>query len=183
MGRSFAAILGAVFVAVAIAVQHVLMGRAVIGLSAGLVIAYFVWISNYDVVYGPRRRISLIYGVAVGLQGLHFLEEYLTGFWTEFPSFWGYEWSNELFATFNLVWLGIFVLAGVGLVAGVRLSYLVVWFMAIVGGIANGVLHTMASLTRGAYFPGSVTAVGHLVVGVLLIKALISARVRSPRTG
>jgi hypothetical protein len=153
------------------------MGPAVTGLSVGLVVAFALWIASYESLDRVRSgRIQLLYGAALAVQILHFLEEYVTGFQREFPGFWGYEWSGSLYVTFNLVALGVFLLAGVGMLAGVRLAFLLVWFMAVVGGLGNGVLHTAVTLSRGTYFPGSLTALLHLVVGVALLRELINPR-------
>jgi hypothetical protein len=149
------------------------MGRAVTGLSVGLLIAFCLWMATYR-SHGPlqRGRIGWIYGTAVAVQAVHLLEEHLAGFQREFPDFWGYGWSDTLFVRFNLVALGIFVLAGIGLFSRVRLSLLFVWFMALVGGLGNGLLQIGVTIGRGAYFPGSITGVVHLGVGVLLLREL-----------
>jgi hypothetical protein len=177
MTRRTAGILGGVFVLLVIALAHRFMGSAIIFLSIGLLISFSLWITNYSKLDRVRRkRVLIIYGAAVALQAVHFLEEYRTGFQREFPGLFGYEWSDSLFATFNLVALGVFFLAWVGLLAGIRLSFLLVWFMTVVGGLGNGIFHIGVSLSRGAYFPGSMTAVVHLVVGVLLLRELINPR-------
>ena len=177
MSRTRAGLVGGAFVLTAIALQHYFMGPAVAVLSVGLLISLVLWLANYR-SYDRIRigRIRWIYGAAVVVQAIHFAEEYFNGFQREFPSLWGYGWSDALFAGFNLVALGVFVLAAIGLFLGVRLALLLVWFMAIVGGLGNGLFHTAMTLSRGAYFPGFYTGLLHLVVGLLLLRELRGAK-------
>ena len=163
MSRTRAGLVGGAFVLTAIALQHYFMGPAVAVLSVGLLISLVLWLANYRSYDRVRiGRIRWIYGAAVVVQ--------------EFPNLWGYGWSDALFAGFNLVALGVFVLAAIGLFLGVRLALLLVWFMAIVGGLGNGLFHTAMTLSRGAYFPGFYTGLLHLVVGVLLLRELRGAK-------
>jgi hypothetical protein len=182
MNRSSTAVLGAVLVAIAISLQHLYMGPAVIALSVGLIIAYAVWLNTLNHAIGGNTRVTVIYGVAVLVQALHLLEEYLTGFQRQLPSIWDSEWTDHQFLTFNLVWLTIFAMAGFGVAFGVRLAFLVAWFMAIVGGVGNGLFHITLSVFTGGYFPGLATGTVHLVVGVLLIAALVHAGDGFPTT-
>lgn len=94
MIRTTTAVLGALLVAAAIALQHLYMGPAVIALSVGLVISYVVWLNTFKRAVASNRRVTMIYGVAVLVQVLHLLEEYVAGFQRELPSMWGYEWSD-----------------------------------------------------------------------------------------
>jgi len=58
----------------------------------------------------------------------------------------------------------------------IGLSYLIVWFYAIVGGIGNGIMHPILSLRQGGYFPGLITSFASLGVGIKLINELVKAR-------
>lgn len=77
-------------------------------------------------------------------------------------------WSEQRFLAFNLVWLAVFVIAGFGLARRKRVAYLVALFLAIGGGIGNGLGHLALSAREGGYFPGAYTGLVALLVGSLL---------------
>ena len=160
-------ILGGVFVLIVLAAQTRWMGRAVIFLSGGLILSYGVWAlarwKNDPAVVLP------IYLLAIAVQCLHFTEEYVTGFQHQFPKLFGDNWSDSLFVTFNMLWLATFVLAGLGIYRRVPLAYLVVLFLALIGGVGNGVSHLVLSATYRRYFPGVITAPFCLLVGITLL--------------
>jgi hypothetical protein len=173
MRRSREIVVSGVAVMVAIFLQLQFMGPAVMGLNVGLVVSYLAWLNG---VY-PKAdacRVGSLYLVGIAVQCLHLCEEYLTGFHAMFPEWaFGYRWSDRLFVSFNLIWLSVFVLAAWGVFNNVRLAYLVVWFFALIGGVGNGIFHPVLSVIRGGYFPGLVTSLPHLVVGVLLVIELV----------
>ena len=126
------------------------MGPAIF-LSGGLILAYVVWVTarwkNDAAVVLPS------YLLAVTVQCLHFTEEYVTGFQNHFPRLFGYDWSDQRFVTFNMLWTAIFVLAGLGIYRRVQLAYLIVLFLAFIGGIGNGISHLVLSAMYQRYFP------------------------------
>jgi Protein of unknown function with HXXEE motif len=150
----------------AIAISTWVMGPAVVGLDALILVSLLMW--------WPRRNLDAAPGLfiwlAVGLQAFHFAEEFATGFYVDFPGLLGYTWTPARFATFNLVWLGVFALGG-ALGARYRLARLSLWVLA-VACVANGVMHPLMALSEGGYFPGLWTSFLCLPVGVLLIRGL-----------
>ncbi|HZS10545.1 MAG TPA: HXXEE domain-containing protein [Blastocatellia bacterium] len=176
MSRAIESLTGGVFVLAAILLHVRFMGVAMMGLNVGLVIAYLVWLSREDGRGSGSSKVLSIYLTGIAVQCAHFCEEYLTGFQTRFPGLAGYRWSDGLFVAFNLIWLCWFVLAAVGGLYRVRLAYLVVWFFALAGGIGNGIVHPVLSIIQGGYFPGLITSPAHLIIGILLTRALVKAR-------
>ena len=125
-------IVGALLVLIVLTAQTFWMGPAIIFLSGGLVLSYGVWIAarwNND-----AAAVLPIYLLAIAVQCLHFTEEYVTGFQHQFPELFGIHWSDARFVTFNMLWLAAFVLAGLGVYRRVPLAYLVVLFLALIGG-------------------------------------------------
>lgn len=120
-----------------------------------------------------------MYLLAITVQRLHFTEEYLTGFQRQFPRLLGYEWSDAQFVAFNMAWLAVFVAAALGVYRRVSLAYLVVLFLAVAGGVANGIGHLLVSATPGKYFPGLVTAPACLLAGAGLLTRLFGTDKRS----
>jgi hypothetical protein len=144
----------------------VTMGRAVALLAVALVLAYVVWLAQP--VLDPRR-VLLAYVFAVLVQVLHLIEEYRTGFYREFPPLLGAQpWSRSAFLIFNLAWLLAFVLAAGGLARRWRPAAVVALFLALGGGVLNGLGHFALAARSGAYFPGLYTAPLSVVAGSYL---------------
>lgn len=164
-------LVGGILVVLVIIVQTFAMGIAIIFLSIGLVAGFILWVVESKRVSKPD--IIVIYFIAVGVQCIHFLEEFLTGFQTEFPQLFGYTWSDNQFFIFNLLWIAVFIFNGIGIYYNIKLSYLLVYFLVLVGGIANGLAHPLLSLMKGGYFPGLFTSVMSLVVGLVFMSKLV----------
>jgi hypothetical protein len=165
---------GAAFVLIVLAAQTYWMGLATIFLSGGLGVAYGVWVSARW--KNDASAVLPTYLLAVAVQCLHFTEEFVTGFQHRFPRLFGSDWSDARFVSFNLLWLAAFVLAGLGAYLRVQLAYLIVLFLALIGGVGNGIGHMALSATYGRYFPGIITAPFCLLVGILLLIRLFAGR-------
>jgi hypothetical protein len=170
----------AVLIAVAATTMLAVMGRAVAGLVAALIVAYLLGLRPIRVEH--LRELMPVYVTAIGAQVVHLIEEYRTGFHRDFPPVFGQPpWSSERFLLFNLAWLIVFGLAGIGLVRGWRLAVVAALFLALGGGILNGMAHAALAVRAGGYFPGLYTA--PLVFGIgsyLAFRLLRRARVAPP---
>lgn len=150
----------------------VTMGRATIPLVVTLAVCYAIWARRSE--WPPAKSIIGVYAVAVVVQCAHLFEEYRTGFYRVFPPVFGADpWSARRFLVFNFVWLTVFLIAGFGLLRGRRGAYLVAMFLAIGGGVLNGLGHIALSIREGKYFPGAYTGVLALVVGSVLTYRLM----------
>jgi hypothetical protein len=165
-------LLGAGFVLAALIGTFATMGRASVMLLCGLVVAYTVWIARGALPRAPAPGLLPLYVAGLVLMLLHFCEEFLTGFQHQFPSLFGYDWSNQRFLFFNATWLAVFAIAALGIYRGNALAYLVAWFFALAAGIGNGVGHILLSLSQGRCFPGTLTAPLCLIIGILLVRRL-----------
>jgi hypothetical protein len=162
----------AIAVVLASALQLVVMGRAVTPLVIALVVSYILWIGQG--VRRPTRGLLAAYAAALIVQCLHLVEEYRTGFYRVFPPVFGAEpWSPGRFLVFNFTWLAAFLIAGIGIAYVRRSAYVVALFLAIGGGIGNGLGHLALAVRRGGYFPGTYTAVLALFVGSILLRKLL----------
>jgi Protein of unknown function with HXXEE motif len=161
---------GAVLILVTIGVQTWCMGWGVTLLSAGLVIAYVVWAAAR---WKNEPAVLPMFLAAIVVQCLHVTEEYVTGFPRQFPEVMGGDtWSDTRFLAFNMIWLSLFVLAAVGVYRRVKLAYLGVIFLALIGGVGNGASHLFLSAIFRRYFPGAITAPVCLIVGLALLAKL-----------
>lgn len=145
----------------------VAMGRAVLVLSAILIVSYGLWLTRS--VWPPRGRVLPALIVSVVVQCAHLAEEYRSGFFRVFPRLFGSKpWSAEQFLWFNVLWLSAFVLAGVGIARGWRSAYVIALFLGIGGGVANGIGHLVLSGLARGYYPGLYTAPFALLAGAFL---------------
>ena len=161
------------FTLVAIGFNFLYMGFSVIFLNIGLAVSLIVWL-NFKNSYS--RKLPLLYLIGILIQLAHFLEEYYMGFYKELPSiFNANSWTGSQFIIFNIVWLIIFLLAAIGSFKKFKLSFLIVWFFVLIGGIGNGIMHIGLSLLRKEYFPGSVTSVFLFAIGIIMIQNITSS--------
>src|SRR5215207_8333684 len=154
----------ALLVAAACVVELATMGRAVVGLAVVLVASFALWVARAG--WSPARDVVPVSVAAIVVQCAHLVEEYRTGFHLRFPPLFGADpWSARRFLAFNFVWLALFALGALGLRRGNRLAYLLVLFLALGGGVANGLAHLGLSVRAGGYFPGAYTGALSLAVG------------------
>jgi hypothetical protein len=161
-------------VSIVLAAQTHWMGPAIVLLSGGFVLAYGVWLAARW--KNDTAAVLPVYLLAIAVQCLHFTEEYLTGFQHQFPRLFGVDWSDARFVAFNMLWLAAFILAALGVNRRVPLAYLIVIFLALIGGVGNGVSHLVLSAAYRRYFPGVITAPFCLLVGIMLLIRLFSGR-------
>jgi len=114
-----------------------------------------------------------LYLVAVGVQMIHFAEEYLTGFTTALPALIGAKpYPLGYWLAFNMVAYFIFILGGIVIFQKMKELMMIPIFFILAGVVLNGIGHVLLSLYVGGYFPGLYTALIYLVLGPLLMKKL-----------
>jgi hypothetical protein len=107
---------------------------------------------------GERRAAARVLGIAVLVQGVHFIEEATTGLPEELPALFDLpSVSLSFFVLVNLAWIGIWIVSVSGLRSGRPAAFFAAWFLAI-ASMANAVLHPLGALLAGGYFPGLVSA-------------------------
>lgn len=121
-----------------------------------------------DLPQPQRDSLLRLYLLAIALQCLHFLEEFLTGFQLRFPPLLGLQpWTPEFFVVFNVCWIALWSLCAAGVLKGIRAAYFSLWFLAL-GLLVNAVAHPGLSLLTGGYFPGLLTSPFEGWIGILL---------------
>ena len=157
MRRASASTTTGAFAVVAAVLMLAVMGRAVTGLVVALCGSYLLGFR--PIAAETLRGAAPAYFAAVGAQVAHFIEEYRTGFYKAFPPIVGAApWSRESFLLFNLLWLLVFGVAAVGLLRGWHPVIVIALFLAIGGGVLNGVAHIVLAAAARGYFPGLFTA-------------------------
>jgi hypothetical protein len=121
-------------------------------------------------------RILPLYLLALGIQFIHFTEEYLTGFTSALPALLGgEEYPVDYWLTFNMVAYFVFILGGIALLLKNKGFMIVPLFFILFGVLFNGIGHVSLSLYVGGYFPGLYTALIYVVLGPVLVRKVISA--------
>ena len=119
-----------------------------------------------------RHTASVVLGIATAIQGVHFAEEWATGFHARFPALLGMEsMPLSFFVPFNLAWIVIWVVSIPLLRRGRKAAFFAAWYLAI-AGILNGVAHPLTALASSGYFPGLITSPFIGVAGVILWQRL-----------
>ncbi len=96
--------------------------------------------------------------VTVGVQCVHFAEEWATGFHEKLGPLLGLPpMSETFFVAFNLIWIAIWIICIPGLRPGWPFAYFASWFLAIAAMI-NGIAHPLLAVVAGGYFPGLFTS-------------------------
>jgi hypothetical protein len=155
------------------------MGRAVIVLAAVLLLAFAL---SLNFTPAEPRQVLPAYFFAIVMQLLHLSEEYRSGFYRAFPPVFGAPaWSGSAFLLFNAIWLSVFGLGAYGLIRRSQWATVIAFFLALGGGVLNGLGHAVLAVQAGAYFPGLYTAPLVFVAGsVLAFKLLRSSRISVP---
>ena len=130
---------------------------------------------------GKINRVSAapLYFLALGWQLLHFLEEYLTDFNEKFPALidGSTAYSLDSFIALNMVMYFLFILGAVfGLMKGMRIWLLPVWFFVVYGVCGNIITHVIFAVANGGYFPGLITAIGYCIIVVPLLKSFFAKK-------
>ncbi len=138
-------------------------------------VAYGLWLKSRSRNSIEPNKLLPLYLLASIVQIVHMLEEYLSGFPQEFPVLLNAEpWTNQFFLTvFVFIGVSIYLAAAIGLVYRIQASYYIVWWFAIVPGMANAVAHISLAAIAGDYFPGIITAPFSLAVNAILIIKLL----------
>jgi hypothetical protein len=157
------------------------MGPAVIFLNIGLILSLLAWLATGVGQTQPHRLIGPLFLASIAVQVLHLVEEYGGRFYELLPALFDqYPWQPQRFVVFNLIWIGIFLVAAVGVFKRIRLAYLAVWFMALVGGVGNAIFHTWLAIQNAGYAPGVATALINLPLGIALVYFLCQPTWQDP---
>jgi Protein of unknown function with HXXEE motif len=165
--------MGGAFVAAAVLFQALLLGLPAIFLSVALLISYGLWLAG---AWRVRRGLGLACWVGILVFFAHAAEEFTTGFQRSLPAlFERLAWTDGQYLLFNGVWALLFITAALAVRPGRPLPVLVILFLAIGGGVGNGLAHLLLAVERGAYFPGLWTAPLCLAVGIWLLRLLYAS--------
>ncbi|NNF75436.1 MAG: HXXEE domain-containing protein [Flavobacteriaceae bacterium] len=150
----------------------------------GIIISFIFCQLSFDKRVPDPKSVLPLYLFALGVQFLHFTEEYLTGFVIELPALFNQPpYPTDIWLVFNMVAYFIFILGGITLFWRSGSFLIIPVFFILFGIMFNGLAHLGTSLYVGGYFPGLYTAMIYLVLGPLLIGRLLNSRKHVPGKG
>lgn len=163
--------LAIVAVAIAIFWRVSLTLGAVIVFIPGMLISYLLYIRTYFKKTPGPENILPLYLLALGIQFIHFTEEYLTDFTIAVPGLLGEPaYPTDYWIVFNMVAYTVFILGGIILFKSIKSLMIIPLFFITVGVLINAVGHILLALYVGGYFPGLYTALIYIIIGPVLIK-------------
>ena len=140
----------------------------------GVILTYVFYLSTIYKKTPNPERILPIYLLALGIQFIHFTEEYMTGITIEVPKLLGQEeYPKDYWVIFNMIAYFIFILGGIILFKKMKELMMIPLFFIVVGVILNSIGHILISIYVGGYFSGLYTALIYVVIGPILIKRVL----------
>lgn len=143
----------------------------------GTIISYFIYLKTFYKDTPDPKDILPIYLFALGVQLLHFGEEYIINFTLEMPKLINREaYSSGYWVAFNMVAYFIFLLGGIALFKQIKGLLIIPAFFIVVGVIFNSIAHIAISIYTGGYFPGLYTGLIYILMIPVLVKKLMKRK-------
>jgi len=139
----------------------------------GVILALiFYFLTVYKRQPEPDRILPL-YLLALGIQFLHFAEEYITGFNHKFPGLFNSpEYPINTFVAFNMFAYFLFALSAIMIYKKIKPPMMIPLFFIMYGIIGNAIAHLIFCIVVGGYFSGFYTSLIYWIIGPILIKRL-----------
>lgn len=131
-------------------------------------------ISLWKTDFPPKDPTLTLYLLAIGLQLLHFAEEFNTDFVVRLPALINnppYPIRN--WVIFNLAADAIFILGAVALHKQIKALMFITYFFVLAAVALNSVAHILLSFYVGGYFPGLITAIAYLPLAFMLLPKML----------
>ena len=120
------------------------------------------------------RELAVWYFIALAIQCLHFIEEYMGTFYVQLPELMDTTpLEKDDFVLFNLSAYAIFIVGGIAIIKNYKALMLIPIFYILLGVLGNGVIHVLLGIWSWSYFPGLYTAIVFLFLGPVLIRMLL----------
>lgn len=148
--------------------------NSVIVFIPGVIVSYLFYLSTFYKGTPNSERILPLYLLALGIQFLHFTEEYLTDFTVVVPDLLGRgEYPMDYWVVFNMVAYFVFTIGGIILFKRIKELMIIPLFFILAGVLFNSIGHVLISLYVGGYFSGLYTALIYLAIGPILLKRVL----------
>lgn len=150
--------------------------RAVLLFIPGVILTYLLYLLTAFKKVPEPEKILPLYLLALGVQLLHFAEEFITDFYMVVPEILDLPpMPLNDWVLFNMGAYFLFILGGIILFRKQKVFMIIPLFFIVVGVILNTIGHLLLSLRAGGYAPGLYTILFYLILGPMLIKDLVRA--------
>jgi len=147
---------------------------SVIVFIPGVIVTYLLYLNTFYKKTPNPERILPLYLFALGIQFIHFTEEYLTDFTIEVPKLLGQEaYPMNYWIVFNMLAYSVFIIGGIILFKRIKEFMIIPLFFILVGVLLNSIGHILIAIYVSGYFSGLYTALIYIVIGPILIKRVI----------
>lgn len=147
----------------------------------GIIVSYILYLNTFYKKTPNPERILPLYLLALGIQFIHFTEEYLTDFIVAVPNLLGREaYPKDYWIVFNMTAYFVFIIGGIIIFKKLKALMIIPLFFILVGVLLNSIGHILISIYVGGYFSGLYTALIYVIIGPILIKRVLDeTKVRS----
>jgi len=140
----------------------------------GVIVTYWLYLNTFFKKTPNPERILPLYLLALGIQFIHFTEEYLTDFTVVAPHLLGREeYPLDYWVVFNMVAYFFFIIGGIILFKRLKALMIIPLFFILVGVLLNSIGHILISIYVGGYFSGLYTALIYVFIGPILVKRIL----------
>ena len=154
--------------------------QGVVILGGAAIVAYIAWILTTYKNPVESPRVVHLYLLAITLQTIHLGEEYLGEFGPRITDLFSSDiyWSQPKFLV-PFVFVGVPLWVSAALAMSYKIPIIsalgnyLAWYYALGAGLINAIAHFIFPILAGGYFPGLYTAPLHLVMSLILIRALL----------
>jgi len=137
-----------------------------------LVALIFYFLTVYHKMPEPKKILPL-YLLGLGVQFLHFAEEFVTGFNYKFPGLFNSpEYPLNTFVVFNMFSYFMFALGAIMIYKKIRPPMIIPLFFVAYGIVGNAIAHAIFCFVEGGYFPGIYTSLIYWLLGPALVWAI-----------
>lgn len=146
--------------------------------SIYFIISYILYLLTCYKRMPKPDRVLPFYLLAVGLQLIHFAEEFITGFHVRI----GTEIYNKTPYTDNMMVINqmslffLFIVGAIAIFKKWKPPMFIVWFVIIMMLFVNAIQHPIFAIMVKGYFPGLITSQFGWILGPILFKRLWEVR-------
>ena len=166
--------LGIAIIAIAIFWIVSLTLNSVIVFIPGVIVSYIFYLNTFYRKTPSPKRILPLYLLALGIQFIHFTEEYLTDFTIEVPKLLGLEeYPMDYWVVFNMLAYSVFIIGGIILFKRIKEFMIIPLLFILVGVVLNSIGHILIAIYVGGYFSGLYSALIYVIIGPILMKRVL----------
>lgn len=136
-------------------------------------LSFLVYLKTFYKKTPKPNKLLPLYLLALGIQFIHFTEEYLTGFTIELPQLSSQApYPTDYWLIFNMLAYFIFLMGGIIIFKQIKSLMIIPLFFIIVGVIFNPLAHILLSIYVRNYFPGLYTSIVYVILAPVIVKTI-----------